>query len=31
MSVYRLARQADEDLDEIAEYIAEHNPDAARR
>ena len=29
MNVFRLARQADADLDEIADYIAEHNPNAA--
>lgn len=29
MSRYRLSRQADADLDSIAEYIARENPDAA--
>ena len=31
MSRFRLARQADADLDEIAEYIADRNPGAALR
>jgi len=31
MSHYRLSRQADQDLDEIAEYIARESPDAAWR
>jgi toxin ParE1/3/4 len=31
MSSYRLARLADTDLDEIADYIADHSPTAAIR
>lgn len=31
MSIYRLSRQADQDLDGIADVIAEHNPSAAVR
>ena len=31
MSGYRLARQADADLDEIADFIADENPRAAVR
>ncbi len=31
MNSFRLAPQADIDLDEIADYIAEHNPSAALR
>jgi toxin ParE1/3/4 len=29
MTRFRLARQADSDLDEIADFIADHNPTAA--
>ena len=29
MKRFRLSRQADADLDEIADYIADHNPSAA--
>jgi toxin ParE1/3/4 len=31
MNGFRLARQADADLDEIADYIADRNPSAALR